>query len=93
MAENNKESKEVLMHRLRVCDFILVELNEYLDTHPDDPDALRCFEKHRAMREATEQAYISRYGPITILDHSAVQGNQWRWVDGPWPWETEKEGI
>ncbi len=92
MAENN-ESREVLLHRLQVCDFILVELNEYLDTHPDDLEAIRCFEKHRAMRETAAEAYTRRYGPITIHDPAATQGNQWRWVEGPWPWDMEKEGI
>ena len=92
MAENN-ESKEVLLHRLQVCGFILVELNEYLDSHPEDQDAQRCFEKHRAMYEEAAEAYTKRYGPVTILDHAATQGNKWRWVEGPWPWETEKEGM
>ena len=92
MAEN-RESREVLLHRLQVCDFILVELNEYLDTHPDDPEAIRCFEKHRAMREEAMEDYTKHYGPITIMDHSATYGNQWRWVDGPSPWDLEKEGV
>ncbi len=90
MAEVN-ESKAVLLHRLQVCDFILVELNLYLDTHPDDPEAIRSFEKHRAMREETAKAYTDRYGPITAKDPAAVSGGRWRWVDGPWPWELDME--
>ena len=88
MAEN--DSKAVLLHRLQVCDFVLVELNEYLDTHPDDSEALKSFEKHRAMREETMKKYNERYGHITAAD--TVSMSRWSWVDNPWPWELSAQG-
>ena len=87
MAEN--ESKAVLLNRLQVCDFILVELNEYLDPHPDDTEALKSFEKHRMMREQTAKTYTERFGPIVPTDSTST--TRWSWIDDPWPWETDAE--
>ena len=29
-----EDNREMLLKRVQICDFILVETNEYLDTHP-----------------------------------------------------------
>ena len=28
--------------------------------------------------------YEKRYGPVTPM---ANEGERWKWIDGPWPWE------
>lgn len=84
------ENKAVLLHRLQVCDFILVELNEYLDTHPEDTEALKCFEKHKALREQAAKAFSERYGPVTAMESTNM--SRWSWVDDPWPWEISAQG-
>lgn len=84
------ESKAVLLHRLQVCDFILVELNEYLDTHPDDQEALKSFEKHKNMREETAKNYTEHFGPITAKDSANM--TRWAWIEEPWPWEMKAQG-
>lgn len=79
MAENN------LMCAIQMYDFYLYELNLYLDTHPNDTDALALFKKTNEKREAAYKAYVSKYGPITA--DQFTEGNHFNWVDGPWPWE------
>ena len=74
MAEN--DSRAVLLHRLQVCDFVLVELNEYLDTHPDDAGARALFSQ--LAREAEEPCYATTF---------LTGGPGWGWTDEPWPWE------
>ena len=79
MAENN------LMQAIQMYDFYLYELNLYLDTHPRDKQAIALFNKYNKMRESAYEAYVSKYGPITVDQFS---GNDcFDWVNAPWPWE------
>lgn len=41
-----EDNREMLLKRVQICDFILVETNEYLDTHPNDQAALDYFKKY-----------------------------------------------
>lgn len=81
---DNSDSK-TLMHRIQVCDFALKEAALFLDTHPDNKDALAFFAKHKAMREKAYEEYVKLFGPLTPMDYDG--GPEWRWVEGPWPWE------
>ena len=40
--------KARLLREIQLCTFLLTEANLYLDTHPDDQDALKFYEKHAA---------------------------------------------
>ena len=73
-----------LMQAIRMYDFYLYELNLYLDTHPDDTQALALFKKYNALRANAYEAYVAKYGPITA-DQSSTE--KFNWVDDPWPWE------
>lgn len=79
----------VLMNRIQICDFVLGELNLYLDTHPTCQEGLASYQKHMAMRKEAASQYVMKYGPITAADYDG--GPRWKWVDDPWPWENVKE--
>ena len=71
---------------LQALSFVLTELGLYLDTHPDDAEALAYFKEHdRIYREAVEE-YSRNYGPLT-LSHAHHCGSYWNWVNQPWPWQ------
>ena len=79
--------KQRLMAMIRKYDFVLYELQLYLDTHPRCPEALRMWKNYQAMRQKAASAYIRQYGPIQPLQ---TDGNApWAWNQGPWPWEKE----
>ncbi|MGI5960095.1 MAG: spore coat protein CotJB [Massiliimalia sp.] len=80
--------RETMLKRLQVCDFALTEAALYLDTHPDDKEALEYYQKHLAKQKETKAAYVAQFGPITQAD--AGTQNRWNWVDDPWPWERSK---
>ena len=73
-----------LLRAIQMYDFYLYELNLYLDTHPNDNQALALFKKYTALKNSAYKTYIDKYGPITA-DQSS--GDYFNWVDGPWPWE------
>lgn len=72
---------------LQALGFVLVELNLYLDTHPNDKEAFAMFQKYAALEEEGRKLYEAKYGPLTSAA-SASQG-QYTWTHGPWPWEKE----
>lgn len=84
MNERNK-----LIRQIHALDFSLLELNEYLDTHPSDMKALKMLEIYRAKRQECIQMYESRFGPyVQTVDD--VRGDRWTWIDNPWPWDYQK---
>lgn len=75
-----------LLHQLQAIDFTLVELNLYLDTHQNDPDALRQYNDFVKQRWNLVHEIESCYGPMMHFGHSFSRF-PWQWVDTPWPWQ------
>lgn len=75
-----------LLHELQTIDFVLVELNLYLDTHPHDAAALQQFNQFAEARKKVAQLYEANYGPLMHFGHSTSPG-AWKWNDTPWPWQ------
>jgi len=87
--ENNNTSREVLLHRVQICDFVLQEVALFLDSHPNNQEALEHFRKYCALQKAAKDEYTQKYGPLTRAD--AACGDRWTWVDNPGPWENPSE--
>lgn len=81
--------REILLKRIQVCDFALNDAALFLDTHPEDKDALAFYKKHSELRKKAADDYTAKYGPITKSDYDG--GSRWAWVDGPWPWQNGEE--
>ena len=65
--------------------FALLETALFLDTHPDNREALEyyCQIKHRYAQAVEE--YERTSAPLTI--DRVNSDNYWMWVKTPWPWE------
>ena len=86
MAVNSE--RENMMRRLQIASFAIDDIKLYLDTHPDDAEALEYFERYKTARNQIRQEYVSNYGPLTVETVNGA-GGHWTWVDLPWPWEKE----
>lgn len=75
-----------LLQQLQAIDFVLVELNLYLDTHPDDANAVQQYNRHVQERWKIAQEFETHYGPLQHFGHS-YSDTPWRWDDAPWPWQ------
>ena len=82
--ENNM-AKKTIMKEIQIADFVLKELNLFLDTHPKQKEALEMFKKYEKKSAELTAEYEKLFGPIT----PSVNGNtdSWEWLQGPWPWE------
>ena len=60
------------------------ELGLYLDTHPDDSEALTLYTRYVQLFQEGRSRYESMYGP---LQQTAVTEAGYTWLNDPWPWE------
>ncbi len=82
-------NKQNLLRAIQMYDFYLVELNLYLDTHPNDKKALSKFNEVNSKSTQAKKTYVEKYGPITFNDVNSTE--HFSWVDNPWPWEGENK--
>ncbi len=75
-----------LLRRLQEADFVLVELTLYLDTHPDDLQAIEQFNQMAVVRRQIACEYENDYGPLLQYGHSFSR-YPWDWKNTPWPWQ------
>ncbi len=75
-----------LLEELQAIDFVLVELTLYLDTHPNDAQALEQFNHHVQQRQLLAQRYESEFGPLLQFGRSHSE-YPWQWWEPPWPWQ------
>ena len=80
-----KKEKDLLLH-IQQLDFALVELTLYLDTHPDDMEAIRQFNELAYESRMAKRNYEEQYGPLLQYGGS-YSGYPWTWNDSPWPWQ------
>ncbi len=83
-------NKMSLKKRIHAYDFAILELGLFLDTHPNNTEALRKRQELQRKRKELVAEYESRFGPY-IVKSTQVKGNRWTWVDNPWPWEYKDE--
>ncbi|BCJ88467.1 spore coat protein CotJB [Effusibacillus dendaii] len=75
-----------LLQELQAIDFVLVELNLYLDTHPEDVNAIQQYNQCVQERWKIAQEFEACYGPLQHFGHS-YSSAPWQWDNTPWPWQ------
>lgn len=75
---------ESLMHELQMYGFVLDEARLFLDTHPNDRDALAYYKKYSALYDEAKKEYEALFGPLTA--NASAAGESWRWIEGGGPW-------
>ncbi|MBW7477078.1 spore coat protein CotJB [Paenibacillus oenotherae] len=71
---------------LQQLDFALVELTLYLDTHPNDLQAIQQFNQLAQQRQQCAHQFEMQYGPLLQFGHSYSK-YPWQWIETPWPWQ------
>ena len=73
------------LSEVQVLAFAVQELALYLDTHPEDTEALELYRQYQQLYQKVSQAYEREKRP---LNHAAPgQGDTYAWLDDPWPWD------
>ena len=74
--------REKLLRSLSSAQFALWELHIYLDTHPNDLEAINLHEKYEKKYRQLKNEYEVNYGPLTPSVGEGVG-----WLQNPWPWD------
>ncbi|MBQ8974611.1 MAG: spore coat protein CotJB [Oscillospiraceae bacterium] len=70
---------------LMALDFVIRELNLYLDTHKEDNEAFNMLKSIIELSNQAHERYVKLHGPIMLKDLS--ESNEYNWLHDPWPWE------
>ncbi|MDE5867197.1 MAG: spore coat protein CotJB [Lachnospiraceae bacterium] len=87
MTKSFRNEQEKLLHNISLMDFVIVEMTEYLDTHPADSEAIDYLKHYVRMKNQALREYASKYSPLTISTADASSCNEWPWATTPMPWE------
>lgn len=80
-------SRKDLLDKIREVEFVTLELNLYLDTHPTCEKAFADFNYYADKLMKLKMLYEKEYGPLLNFGFSQNK-TPWQWANEPWPWET-----
>lgn len=81
----NNGGKYELAREIAALRFAVIELQLYLDTHPDSAEALSQFSAKQNAYNAKLREYTEKYGPINAFDMDVSNG--YEWFEDSTPWE------
>ena len=81
---DHNQRDEMLMH-LSTIDFMLADLGLYLNTNPNDAQAIALHNTVAKDAKALRDAYEAQFGSLTNRYENT--GDRWGWIADPWPWE------
>ena len=68
--------------------FCAYDMLLYLDTHPDDAQALSYYNQCNELYNSAKKTYEERFEPLSAFGSQPLE--DWDWNDGPMPWEGVK---
>ena len=69
---------------LQAEDFALYETALFLDSHPEDREAMRYFADKKEKTEILRRKVSEAGYPLTFTD---TPRGRYAWVTAPWPWQ------
>lgn len=81
--QNRNKVRQEMMKQIKCLNFAIVDIAEYLDTHPTDRKALCLHREYTNELKILKDKYQKIFGPLDIY----YPCNKWRWLEEPWPWE------
>lgn len=84
----NPELPQTPAAEMMAIDFVIDELELYLDTHAEDEEAFALYQTFLAMGDEARRRYEKLCGPI--LQRSQLGMEKYRWLNDPWPWDYQR---
>lgn len=70
---------------MMAIDFVVDELELYLDTHPEDDEAFALYQTMLALQQEARMRYVRLCGPVQQTD--MLNAESYTWLNDPWPWD------
>lgn len=85
MLQGGREmERNEMMEQIMALKFTLIDLGQYLDTHPYDDNAIKYFNDYKEELNKLWKEYEEKYAPLTAGSNNT---EFWEWISDPWPWE------
>ena len=81
---NAYSEQEKMLLRIQELDFILNDLNLYLDINPNDSKVYNLFKKTALELESLKEKYEEKYMVLKLIDDTK---GKYTWINNPWPWD------
>ena len=78
-------TREQLLLRVSQAQFAMWEVRMYMDTHLDNAEARKLYEKYFEQFKMLKKEFEEKYGPLTLGENNSDE-----WLKDPWPWDAEK---
>ena len=73
-----------MLLRIQELDFILNDLNLYLDINPNDDKVYNLFKNTALELQNLKKKYEDKYMVLKLIDDTK---GKYTWIDNPWPWD------
>ena len=70
---------------MQAIDFVVDELELYLDTHADDREAFDLYQNMLALQQEARERFAKLCGPVQQSDQLGMR--EYAWLSAPWPWD------
>ena len=80
-------SRDELLQKISALDFYIIDMNLYLNTHPNDNEAIMMYNYCVKQVKELREEYNRLYG--MLLAGSSVSRQPWQWIENPWPWQKD----
>lgn len=74
-----------MLQKISALDFYIIDLHLYLDTHPDDSEAITMYNDCVCKVKELREEYNKNYD--MLLANNSTSRQPWQWIENPWPWE------
>ena len=64
--------RRTLLDRVQMYEFAVIEANLYLDTHPQDQDALKYHDKYANLLEQAKAEYEKQFGALNPIKQTTA---------------------
>ena len=81
-----RTEKEKCLFKIMEASFAINDYALYLDLYPSDEEIFRKYKTWAEKLKKRVNEYEEKYGPLTIDE---ANYNSYKWILGPWPWESE----
>jgi spore coat protein JB len=82
---NKTPNKSTPLRELMAIDFVIDELELYLNSHKNDAEAFTTYQSFLRLGKEGIARYTELYGPISQSD--MMDAKNYTWIENPWPWD------
>ena len=78
-------TRNELFNWVSMLGFCAFDMALYLDTHPDDEEALNYFNQCNELYRSARDTYEEQFGALRMIPNQPL--DSWDWNTAPMPWE------